>query len=129
MRDDDTLILESLYLQIIEENAESNKAQALNLFIRLEVGQDVFKKKNKPENKEVIDAARTKWNPTIESLEQIIISHNPKDKNLTDITPLANFFLEIKNIELLDKEYKDYRSHPNLVQKNIIQSAPNFQKC
>ena len=58
MRDNDTIILENLYVSILEEDAASSKAQALNFFVQNEVGREIFKYKNKPENKEIIDKAK-----------------------------------------------------------------------
>jgi hypothetical protein len=128
VRDNDTIILENLYVSILEEDATSSKAQALNFFVQNEVGREIFKYKNKPENKEVIDKAKAKWNPVVEGLEALILRHNPKDKHLSDIIPLSRFLSEADDINLLEKEYKDYVSHPTLLQQKTIQKAPNFTK-
>ena len=128
MRDKDTIILENLYVSILEEDAASSKAQALNFFVQNEVGREIFKYKNKPDNKEIIEKAKSKWNPTIDQLEKIILDNNPKDKNLADIIPLAKFVSEVKDIELIRREYTDYVSHPSLLNQKTIQKAPNFTK-
>ena len=128
MRDNDTIILENLYISIIEEDAASSKAQALNFFVQNEVGREVFKYKNKPENKEVIEKAKRKWNPSVESLaDHIILQYNEKDKNLSDIIPLAKFLLDT-NFDLLEKEYSNYVRIPSLFNQKTIQKAPNFAK-
>lgn len=128
MRDNDTILLESLYLSILEEDAESSKAQALNILVKKEIGYQVFKAKNNPENKDAFDSAKTKWNGTVESLAEIITKYNPKDKNLSDIVPLTNFLVAGANINLLSKEYKDYTEQASLFNQKTIHKAPDFLK-
>jgi hypothetical protein len=127
MKDKDQILLESIY-ELIVEDAQSTKNSVLNKLVSKEVGNDIFKYKNKPENVKVINAAREKFLPIIDEISNIIINNNPKDKNLSDLEKLVSFYFETNgNTKIINDEYKDYVKYPSLLQKKTLQNSKSFQ--
>jgi hypothetical protein len=127
MRDFDSILLEEKYC-IILEDANSTKAQVMNEFLKKELGHNIFKFKNKPENKEKVEEIKNKWTPIIENLADIIIKHNPKDKNLIDLIDLARLYQENLPFEVIENDYKDYVNNPSIKNKNIFKNAKNYHE-
>ncbi len=111
-------------LSVLLEDASSTKAQVLNSFVRNEVGQAIFKYKNKPENKEAIDKVKEKFTPIVDTLADIVVRNNPKDKNLMDVVELAKFIKDAY-MRLIEREYKAYVAFPSLVAKGALKQ--NFR--
>jgi hypothetical protein len=127
MKNRDQILLESIY-ELIVEDAQSTKNSVLNKLVSKEVGNDIFKYKNKPENVKVINAARDKFLPIIDEISNIIINNNPKDKNLSDLEKLVSFYFETNgNTKIIADEYKDYVKYPSLLQKKTLQNSKSFQ--
>ena len=127
MKNRDQILLESIY-ELIVEDAQSTKNSVLNKLVSKEVGNDIFKYKNKPENAKVINAAREKFLPIIDEISNIIINNNPKDKNLSDLEKLVSFYFETnRNTQIITDEYKDYVKYPSLLQKKTLQNSKSFQ--
>ncbi len=53
---------------ILLEDAQSNKAGVVNSYVRSKVGHQIFKFKNKPENKELIDKHKNEIQPVIDNI-------------------------------------------------------------
>jgi hypothetical protein len=127
MKNRDQILLESIY-ELIVEDAQSTKNSVLNKLVSKEVGNDIFKYKNKPENVKVINAAREKFLPIIDEISNIIINNNPRDKNLSDLEKLISFYFETNgNTKIITDEYKDYVKYPSLLQKKTLQNSKSFQ--
>jgi hypothetical protein len=125
----DVLILEDLYNQILlNEDAASSKAQALNMLIRKEVGDDIFKYKNKPENKEIINKASINNQPIVDDYSNFVSEKNPNDKNLSDMLKLVQFYIEDPNAkEIIKQEYEDYLKLPSIRQNPFLRTAKTFR--
>jgi hypothetical protein len=127
MKDKDQILLESIY-ELIVEDAQSTKNSVLNKLVSKEVGNDIFKYKNKPENVKVINAAIEKFLPIIDEISNIIINNNPKDKNLSDLEKLVSFYFETNgNTKIINDEYKDYVKYPSLLQKKTLQNSKSVK--
>lgn len=124
MKNKDIIMLEELY-ELIVEDAQTTLNQAMNMLIQNKVGYEVFKYKNKPENKDKISKAKNELLPTLEKFANIIKEINPNDKNLSDIIPLVTFYIKNTNfsntaIERLRDFYQQYMQYPSLVNQRMI---------
>jgi Icc-related predicted phosphoesterase len=130
MRDNDSLILESLYLSMIFESVDDQKRQSQNLLIASVVGRDIWKNKNKPENKETIEKARIETEPIYNKLLSIVEPYQSDQyaKNMAHLPELTKFYLQIKDLDLIEKEYKSYMSLGSLKVKNTIKKEQDFLK-
>lgn len=122
----DQFTLEKLY-NLILEDAISTKAQALNGFVRKEVGDQIFKYKNKPENKEIITAAKEKWSKVVDKLSEIVSNYNPKDKNLIDVLGLSNLYTPNIPFDVIEKDYRDYSKNESLITKKLLHNSKSYQ--
>jgi hypothetical protein len=128
MKDKDSLILENLY-DLIVEDAQSSMNQAINKLVEFKVGREVFKYKNKPENKQLIDSTRNEVMPIINDFIQLIKQVKPQDKNLSDLPELVKFYIQRPSeIEQLKDHYGRYVKFPSLLQANTLKSAANYNQ-
>jgi hypothetical protein len=114
------------FYNLLNEDADSTKAEIFNNIIRKELGFQVFKNKNKPENSDSINQLRDKWNPIISSLENIVKNNNPKDKNLSDLKELVRLYDPNISINVIDDDYKNYVKNQSLTNKKILQSSSSY---
>ena len=127
MKNKDIIMLEELY-ELVVEDAQSTFNQAMNMLIHNKVGNEIFKYKNKPENKEKITRARNENLSVVEKFANIVKQNNPNDKNLSDVIPLVKFFIKNSNfsnsaIERLGDFYQQYMQYPSLVNQRYIFKA------
>jgi hypothetical protein len=114
------------FYNLLKEDANSTKAEIFNNIIRKELGFQVFKNKNKPENSDSINQLRDKWNPIISSLENIVKNNNPKDKNLSDLKELVRLYDPNISINVIVDDYKNYVRNQSLTNKKILQSSSSY---
>ena len=114
------------FYNLLTEDADSTKAEIFNNIIRKELGFQVFKNKNKPENSDSINQLRDKWNPIISSLENIVKNNNPKDKNLSDLKELVRLYDPNISINVIVDDYKNYVRNQSLTNKKILQSSSSY---
>jgi hypothetical protein len=114
------------FYNILKEDANSTKAEIFNNIIRKELGFQVFKNKNKPENSDSINQLRDKWNPIISSLENIVKNNNPKDKNLSDLKELVRLYDPNISINVIVDDYINYIRNQSLTNKKILQSSSSY---
>jgi len=114
------------FYNLLNEDADSTKAEIFNNIIRKELGFQVFKNKNKPENSDSINQLRDKWNPIISSLENIVKNNNPKDKNLSDLKELVRLYDPNISINVIVDDYKNYVKNQSLTNKKILQSSSSY---
>jgi hypothetical protein len=112
MRDKDSLILESLYFSILFESVEDQKRQSQNVLIASVVGRDIWKNKNKLENKETIERAKLETESIYNKLLSIVEPYQSDQyaKNMAHLPELTKFYLQVKDLDLIEKEYKSYMS-------------------
>jgi hypothetical protein len=127
MRDKDSVILENLYSLILED-AESTKMQAINSIIKKELGDLVFKFKNKPENAESVQKVKDIWNPVIEKLSEIIQRYNPKDKNIVDLLELIRIYKNTIPFNVIENDYKSYSENESLRAKNVLKNSKSYEE-
>jgi hypothetical protein len=114
------------YFSLINEDAETTKSEIVNNLIRKELGFQVFKNKNKPENKNVIDELKFKYTPIIDQLENIVRNHNPRDKNLIDLTHLVRLYQPNIDFNVISNDYRDYISIPAHL-SNFLKDSKTYQ--
>ena len=114
------------FYNLLTEDADSTKAEIFNNIIRKELGFQVFKNKNKPENSDSINQLRDKWNPIISSLENIVKNNNPKDKNLSDLKELVRLYDPNISINVIVDDYKNYIKNQSLTNKKLLQSSSSY---
>ena len=115
---------------LMEDFKEDQETASLNALIRNEVGYNIWKFKNKPENQEIINKAKENVFPEFEQLKSLagLYLTHPKGKNNSHLVELTNFYLQIKDFNTLAKEYKVYMSIPALYETNIIKKEKDFGK-
>ena len=130
MRDNDTVILESLYSNLVVEGVEDQKKQAENLLIANRVGRDIWKYKNKPENQQAIEQARQEIQPVFQQLLSIVepYQQDPFGKNMGHLPELTKFYLQKPDLNLLQREYRTYMSIGSIKNKNLIKKETDFIK-
>ena len=130
MRDNDTVILESLYNNLVVEGVEDQKKQAENLLIANRVGRDIWKYKNKPENQQAIEQARQEVQPLFQQLLGIAepYQQDPFGKNMGHLPELTKFYLQKPDLNLIQNEYKKYMSIGSIKNKNLIKKETEFIK-
>jgi hypothetical protein len=114
------------FYNILTEDANSTKAEIFNNIIQKELGFQVFKNKNKPENIDIINQLRDKWNPIISSLENIVKNNNPKDKNLSDLKELVRLYDPNIPTNVIDDDYTNYIKYQSLTNNKILQSSSSY---
>ena len=130
MRDNDTVILESLYNNLVVEGVEDQKKQAENLLIANRVGREIWKYKNKPENQQAIEQARQEVQPVFQQLLGIAepYQQDPFGKNMGHLPELTKFYLQKPDLNLLQREYGTYMSIGSIKNKNLIKKETDFIK-
>jgi len=114
------------FYNLLTEDANSTKAEIFNNIIQKELGFQVFKNKNKPENIDSINQLRDKWNPIISSLENIVKNNNPKDKNLSDLKELVRLYDPNIPTNVIDDDYTNYIKYQSLTNNKILQSSSSY---
>ena len=130
MRDRDSLILENIYFSMLFESIEDQQRQSHNLLIANVVGRDIWKNKNKPENKETIEKARIETEPVYKRILSIVEPYQSDQyaKNMAHLPELTKFYLQVKDLNLIEKEYKSYMSLGSLKAENTIKKEQDFLK-
>jgi hypothetical protein len=114
------------FYSLIIEDAASTKNDIFNNLIKRELGFQIFKNKNKPENFEVINSLKERWNPVISRLEEIVNKYNPNDKNLIDLKDLIRLYEWTVSFEVIEDDYKNYVRIPSLKNKKFLQNAQSY---